>query len=720
MKKFLFSLVFLIFSFPLFALPRGKLIKGRALNPRPTPFLVGALKGKRIVISPGHGYFNKPGYWTTQRGVTHGLIEDIHTNEIVIDFLIPYLVRSGAQVISCRERSYQIHEVIVDNRDAGYREFGRWRESPARGFRHSYRYTLTSRWGGKKARFTPNIPEDGYYPVYLYYRAGRNRTKEALVRVVHSGGTTLLTVDQTRDGNVWRFVGEFYFLKGKKGYVEIENKSSEEGKVVVADAVRFGGGRGKSGRARWKEGAKAWITYAGALLPYGEVNIRGRYADWRGGDAYISIHTNAGGGQGTSSFIHSYAPSPGSAAFRAKIHDQLIRDIRKTVGTWWKDRGKKKANFGELRNTRTMPAVLLELAFHDHKGDARLLKEQRFRHLLARAIYKGVLKYFAPGVPPSPLPPHHFWVRHTGPSEVTLGWKEQQDPLEPRARAEYYIVYTSQNGFGFDNGVKVKGRRYTFRKVTPGALYFFRVTAVNRGGESLPSETLAVRIPRGRQKGGILIVSGFDRMKLYSTYKRRDFNERNYVVYHAFALAKNGYFFDSASNEAVESGELSLSSYQIVDWILGKESTEDETFSKKEQRLLRKYLKKGGALFVSGSEIAWDLDKKGDAEDRKFFHKWLLSGFVADSARVSRVKGMGFFSSLEFSFGEAWLYPVDYPDVVFPKGQAKVCFRYPDGRGAGICYRGKYKLVYLAFPFESVHPERKRVQLMERIYDFLR
>ena len=58
------------------------------------------------------------GGWRFQRGVTHDMREDIHTNEIFIDYVQRYLANAGARVESCRERSFQIQEVIVDETDA--------------------------------------------------------------------------------------------------------------------------------------------------------------------------------------------------------------------------------------------------------------------------------------------------------------------------------------------------------------------------------------------------------------------------------------------------------------------------------------------------------------------------------------------------------------------------------------------------------------------------
>ena len=59
-----------------------------------------------------------------------------------------------------------------------------------------------------------------------------------------------------------------------------------------------------------------------------------------------------------------------------------------------------------------------------------------------------------------------------------------------------------------------------------------------------------------------------------------------------------------------------MNDYLIVDYILGEESTADETYSSTEQTLISNYLKQGGRLFVSGAEIAWDLDYRGSTTDK--------------------------------------------------------------------------------------------------------
>lgn len=69
------------------------------------------------------------------------------------------------------------------------------------------------------------------------------------------------------------------------------------------------------------------------------------------------------------------------------------------------------------------------------------------------------------------------------------------------------MVYTRIGYGGFDNGTYVKGTSFTV-KAEPGLVYSFKVTAVNKGGESFPSEILSAYKAK-RSKGTVLIVNAF-------------------------------------------------------------------------------------------------------------------------------------------------------------------------------------------------------------------
>ena len=66
--------------------------------------------------------------------------------------------------------------------------------------------------------------------------------------------------------------------------------------------------------------------------------------------------------------------------------------------------------------------------------------------------------------------------------------------------------------------------------------------------------------------------------------------------------------------------------------MLGDESTEHETFSAAEQILVQQYLESGGKIFVSGSEIGWDLFEKGTPSDKNFYTNYLKAIYKSDDA----------------------------------------------------------------------------------------
>ena len=110
-----------------------------------------------------------------------------------------------------------------------------------------------------------------------------------------------------------------------------------------------------------------------------------------------------------------------------------------------------------------------------------------------------------------PLPVSNFAIGFgKKKNTLELSWQGENDPSEPTARPREYIVYTRIGYGGFDNGVRVDKPSYSL-KIEPGLVYSFKVTAVNRGGESFPSEILAAYKAK-REHGKVLIINGFNRL----------------------------------------------------------------------------------------------------------------------------------------------------------------------------------------------------------------
>ena len=313
------------------------------------------------------------------------------------------------------------------------------------------------------------------------------------------------------------------------------------------------------------------------------------------------------------------------------IQSNIVRDIRTLYEPKWSRRGKWNRSYYEARVPR-VPTMLLELLSHQNFADMRYGLDPRFRFTVSRAIYKGMLQFICSqyhmDYVVQPLPVDHFAIRNISENEIELTWQPVTDPLEPTANAEKYIVYTRIGDGDFDNGVLVEQSNYR-TSLPAGVVCSFKVTAVNKGGESFPSEILSV----GRafqSKGTVLVINGFDRISapadfvapapadtllagfldnvdhgvpyvkdISYTGKMKEFrrvtpwmdddasgfgdsygnyetqviagNTFDYPAVHGEAILQAGYSFVSCSDEAVEDGNVNMNDYAYVDLILGKE-----------------------------------------------------------------------------------------------------------------------------------------------------
>jgi hypothetical protein len=255
---------------------------------------------------------------------------------------------------------------------------------------------------------------------------------------------------------------------------------------------------------------------------------------------------------------------------------------------------------------------------------------------------------------------------------------------------------------------------------------FFRlhtISPLDSITESFPSDSYGFH--SGSNSTRILVVDGFDRYGGSGSYP---------YPFHAFAqsqgraIAQYDHTFDTAENDAVVNGTITLDDYDAVIWSLGDESTDDETFSSSEQVLVKEYLKQGGRLFVSGSEIAWDLDYRGSATDKGFIHDYLKTAYRADDAGSYRVTGVAgtVFEDLTLNFddGSHGVYEEDYPDAFSANG-SQAALVYGNGQIAALQFQGLVpggvdttKIVIMGFPFETIYNENERVALLGKVFEF--
>ncbi|MCJ7550118.1 MAG: hypothetical protein MUQ30_10605, partial [Anaerolineae bacterium] len=388
-----------------------------------------------------------------------------------------------------------------------------------------------------------------------------------------------------------------------------------------------------------------------------------------------------------------------------------------------------------------VPGVLLEIAFHDNAADAAALKDPGFNQLAARAVYQGIVAYFdgldghAGDLVLAPEPPTHLRVENIGVGSLRVAWQPSPTDAEGLRgdAATAYHIYTSVDGFAWGAPVTVAGIETVLTGLSVGETRYVKVTGINAGGESFPTEVLGARVG----DAALLIVSAFDKLDRFGLVYEDDpvmgenlrlwvdqMNSHDYVVHHGQAVPADT-TWDSASNEAVIAGSVTLGAYDVVDWILGEETTSvDGTFNSTERALVAAYLAQDRALMVSGSEFGWELEYLGGGPD--FLHDTLHTDYVADDAatHTARPTAGGAFSGLgDLSFDAPGEYDVDFPDVFSPLGGGQIALTYVGGthsdQGAAIQYAsGCRRLLVLGFPFETLRASQ-RVGVMTKALEYL-
>lgn len=484
----------------------------------------------------------------------------------------------------------------------------------------------------------------------------------------------------------------------------------------------------------------------------------------------ISFHSNAGGGRGVVGLWNDNALFPNSGTpnqFRLaqltgrEVNDDLVALGVPPLELPWPNRGanvtfrRTDFAFGEIRNNTLggeMDATIVEVAFHDDDADARLLRDPKVRNWVGRATYQAVVRYMnefddAPLVF-LPEPPGNVRALASG-SNIVVSWSP---PVAQGGSggASGYLVYQSTNGYGFGKPIPTAATSLTLSNLPGNTSYYFRVAATNSGGESFPSETVGCLRATNPALARVLVVNAFDRFDRFINLRQtpgarnykppghdgnsgtmtrvlpRGNNSFDYVVPHGSAIAAFGLPFDSCQNEAVASGLVPLANYSIVIWNCGNESTADETFSSAEQSRIAAFRAAGGHLFVSGSEIAWDLDRDSGptTADRAFLNNQLhadLNGNANDDSGIynfTPVAGSIFAGNASGTFddGSKGLYAVGFPDVLTPTGSgASAAINYTGGGAAAIQYDGSAgggRVVYLGFPFETITSSAVRAAYM--------
>jgi hypothetical protein len=409
------------------------------------------------------------------------------------------------------------------------------------------------------------------------------------------------------------------------------------------------------------------------------------------------------------------------------IQTQLVDDIRTLYNPRWTRRGLWDKQYSEAFRPN-VPTMLLELFSHQNIADMRFGLDPRFRFDVGRAIYKGILKLqtYQENRPYiiQPLPVAHFSIANLKGNSIRLSWSAVNDPLEVTAKPEKYMVYQRLDDNGFDNGVLVEDTVLEL-KLEPSKIYSFKVTAINKGGESFPCQTLSVGL-KSNSKGNILVVNGFDRVcapaifdngvtsgvawwKDQGVADRQDIsfvgfqydfdrkskwldddspgwgasygdmegkvipgNSFDYPFVHGKAMMAAGYSFVSTSKEVFSKPDYDISPYFATDLILGEERS---TRNLKDSMLIdykiytpafmskiTQVTKNKGKLFISGAYIGSEFGEPNDTITAAFAKEILHFTW-----RTGHASKGGAFYTTDYArkwFNGKWNFNTGYdPDI---------------------------------------------------------
>jgi len=595
-----------------------------------------------------------------------------------------------------------------------------------------------------------------------------------------------------------------YKLSGKPGYLEAARYYLQS--AGFPDTLTYSQNKNKNDYNDDYQSRGEWVNYLMGK-PNGPLKNRDIAGLKIPVDLAFAFHTDAGvtpndsiiGTLGIYSTMADKGMFPNGKSRMASrdltdlIQTQVVDDIRQIYNPQWTRRGLWDKQYSEAWKPN-VPTMLLELFSHQNIADMKFGLDPRFRFDVSRAIYKGMLKFQSvqekrPYVV-QPLPIDHFSIQNLDGNSIKLSWSAINDALEPSAEPEKFKVYQRMDDNGFDNGIIVEDTSLVLKLDQYDRIYSFKVTAINKGGESFPGETLSVGL-KNNSKGNILVVNGFDRIcgpaifdngvtagvawwKDQGVPDRQDIsfigfqydfdrksawldddspgwgasyghmegkvipgNSFDYPFIHGKAIMAAGYSFVSTSDEVFSQPKFDISSYFATDLILGEERS---TPSLKDSRLIdfriytpslmstiSELTENGSKLFISGAYIGSEFGENNDSITAKFakdvLHFTWRTGHASKGGSFYATDYARKWLNGKWSFNTAYnpeIYTVEAPDGIEPAGKnAITAFRYGENNvSAGVVFDGKYKIVAIGLPFESITDPTDRKIFMQQIIHF--
>ncbi len=326
------------------------------------------------------------------------------------------------------------------------------------------------RYNGGKASFSVNQCMGAGTWVYLgtfHFLQGMDREQGSL-RIQGGEARGIITADAVRFGggmgNVARKPG--IITESRQKSVNNGLPASEVSAWTEPDQYRYK----LSGKPRWMEGSRYYLQYSGMpdSLVYNinagkndyndDYMSRGEWVNYLIGpsrpqynekykqgmgipvDLALAFHTDAGvtwsdsviGTLAIYSTVRNNGLFPNGQSKLASrdlsdlIQTQVVEDIRKQIDPAWTRRALWDREYSEAWRPM-VPVVLLELLSHQNLADMKYGLDPRFKFIVSRAIYKGILRYLCAQddrkAVIQPLSPDHMAIEVLGDLNIKISWR---------------------------------------------------------------------------------------------------------------------------------------------------------------------------------------------------------------------------------------------------------------------------------------------------------
>lgn len=499
-------------------------------------------------LATGH-YAEKNGHHKWKEGNGKGFVWD---KEVYLDGENPFERGTYRQVATIQADKGESHatwtpHVTADGRYAVYVSYHSLPNSATDAL-----YTIYHKGG--KTSFRVNQQMGGGTWIYLgTFTFSKHAEHKVVLSNVSADNNAIITADAVKFGG-----GMGNVARGADGSRVYENTKRRKSKASSRPRNAYEPildlSPEVSGAPRWLEGARYNLQWAGMPMSVyspskgqndytDDYQCRGAWVNYLAGgsrvypkgeglripiDCSFGFHTDGGDKPGNELVgtlsIYTTSSQGGKlgdgssrracARLSDGVYKSIMDDVSRLMEPQWRGRKSVDRGYNES-STPVVPSMLLELLSHENFADMRWGLDPRFKFVVGRAIYKGILRFIsarnATDYVVQPLPVSHLAAIVNEEGKAQISWRPVEDPLEPTAKPQAYAVYQRTGDGDFDNGTLVEDTIYLCT-IPKDKVVSFRITAVNQGGQSMPSEVLSVGISSHSTAAPVLVINGFTRV----------------------------------------------------------------------------------------------------------------------------------------------------------------------------------------------------------------